>query len=60
MSPHAGEERRDRVRRLRWRLRGAVLWPTFAVLTVADGVLLHLLPIAGDVIGLVPALLLAG
>jgi hypothetical protein len=60
MSPHAGEERRDRVRRLRWRLRGAVLWPTFAVLTVADGVLLHLLPIAGDGIGLVPALLLAG
>ncbi len=30
--------------RLRWRLRGALTWPAFVVFTVADGVLLHLLP----------------
>jgi hypothetical protein len=34
-------------RRLKWRLRGAWMWPTFAVLTVADGVLLHELPPTG-------------
>jgi hypothetical protein len=50
-----------RLRRLRWRLRGAWLWPTFAVATVADAVLLHLLPIAGNGgTGWVPAFLLAG
>lgn len=31
-------------RRLRWRLRGATLWPTFLVVTLIEGVLLHLLP----------------
>jgi hypothetical protein len=30
--------------RLRWRLRGAWLWPAFVLFTLADGVLLHLLP----------------
>lgn len=30
--------------RLRWRLRGATMWPAFIVLTLLDGVLLHLLP----------------
>jgi hypothetical protein len=30
--------------RLRWRLRGAWLWPAFVVFTLADGVLLHFLP----------------
>jgi hypothetical protein len=34
--------------RLRWRLRGAMLWPAFAVAVVVDAVLLQLLPIAGD------------
>lgn len=34
--------------RLRWRLRGALLWPAVAVLTVADAILLTRLPIAGD------------
>lgn len=34
--------------RLRWRLRGALLWPTFVVLTIADAILLGRLPIAGD------------
>lgn len=30
--------------RLRWRLRGAWLWPAFVVFTFADGLLLHYLP----------------
>jgi hypothetical protein len=33
--------------RMRWRRRGAWLWPTFVVLTVVDGLLLHALPAAG-------------
>ena len=31
-------------RRLRWRLRGAWMWPAFLVLTLVDGVLLVVLP----------------
>jgi hypothetical protein len=47
--------------RLRWRVRGATLWPTFLVVVVIDALLLQLLPIAGDSgPGLFPALLLAG
>lgn len=47
--------------RLRWRTRGALLWPLFCVLTLADAILLGFLPIAGDDgTGFVPALLLAG
>lgn len=46
--------------RLRWRMRGAWLWPSFAGLTVLEGVLVYLLPPAGDGLGLVPALLVAG
>jgi hypothetical protein len=34
-------------RRLKWRLRGAWMWPTFAVLTIGEGVLLHKLPPTG-------------
>jgi hypothetical protein len=34
--------------RLRWRLRGAWLWPLFVVLTLADGVIHQQLPITGD------------
>jgi hypothetical protein len=30
--------------RLRWRMRGAWQWPAFAVLTVADGIVLAVLP----------------
>jgi hypothetical protein len=60
----AAADRRDpwgprRLRRLRWRLRGAWQWPTFAALTVADAILLHELPIAGDGPAWVAALLLA-
>jgi hypothetical protein len=48
-------------RRLRWRLRGAWQWPTFLALTVADGVVLVLLPFYDPGPGgLFPALLLAG
>lgn len=47
--------------RLAWRMRGALLWPTFAVLTIVDAVLLGVLPITGDVGGeFVGAALLAG
>jgi hypothetical protein len=34
--------------RLRWRLRGATMWPAFVLAIVVDAVLLHELPIAGD------------
>jgi hypothetical protein len=45
--------------RLRWRRRGAWLWPTFIGLVAGEAVLLHELPIAGNGTGLFPALLLA-
>lgn len=45
--------------RMRWRRRGAWLWPVFAALTVADAVIGHLLPPAGDSQTLVGAGLLA-
>ncbi len=38
----------ERLRRARWRLRGAWLWPTFALLTLVDTALLHWLPLAGE------------
>jgi hypothetical protein len=48
-------------RRMRWRLRGAWQWPAFLALTVADGVVLALLPFYDPGPGgLFPALLLAG
>ena len=34
-------------RRIRWRLRGAWQWPTFAVLTLADGLIIHYLSPTG-------------
>jgi len=48
------------LRRLRWRLRGAWLWPTFVVATVLEMVLLHVLPVQGDSTGWVAGLLAAG
>jgi hypothetical protein len=36
------------LRRMRWRRRGAWLWPAFAALTIADAVVGHMLPPAGD------------
>jgi Kef-type K+ transport system membrane component KefB len=34
--------------RARWRQRGAWLWPTFVMLAIADGVIVHALPMAGE------------
>jgi hypothetical protein len=46
--------------RLRWRLRGAWQWPAFLALTVAEAVLLNVLPVWGDGVGgAVPGMLLA-
>jgi hypothetical protein len=45
--------------RIRWRLRGAWMWPTFIVVTLVDGLILHLLPPIGTGVDLVPAILLA-
>jgi hypothetical protein len=47
--------------RLRWRLRGAMLWPAFVAAVVIQALLLDLLPVAGDDgPGLFAAVLLAG
>jgi hypothetical protein len=43
--------------RLRWRHRGAWLWPVFVAATVADAVLEHLRPPAGDTESVVSAAL---
>lgn len=51
---------RGRLRRLRWRLTGAWLWPTFVVVTLLETALLQWLPIAGDGSGPIASLLLAG
>jgi hypothetical protein len=45
--------------RLRWRLRGAWMWPTFVAITLVDGVLLHLLPPVRTGVDLIPGILLA-
>jgi hypothetical protein len=44
--------------RVRWRWRGAWLWPTFAGLTLADGFIGHELPPSGDTQNFVAAALL--
>jgi hypothetical protein len=49
------------VTRMRWRMRGAWLWPSFVALTLAEGIALDVLPIEGDGPGgIVPGALLAG
>jgi hypothetical protein len=45
--------------RIRWRLRGAWMWPTFIAVTLVDGLILHLLPPVGTGVDLIPAILLA-
>ena len=45
--------------RLRWRLRGAWQWPAFAALTLADGLILHLLPPTRTGVDLIPAVIIA-
>jgi hypothetical protein len=44
---------------MRWRLRGAWMWPSFVAITLLDGLLLHLLPPIGTGVDLIPAILLA-
>src|SRR5438874_3837831 len=51
---------RSWISRLRWRRRGAWMWPLFGALTVADAILMHALPLRGSKVDLVPAALLAG
>ena len=46
-------------RRLRWRLRGAWMWPAYAVLTVLDAVILHKLPPVNADIDLILGLIVA-
>jgi hypothetical protein len=45
--------------RMRWRLRGAWMWPAFLGLTVVDGLIGHWLPPTGDSQGLGDALISA-
>lgn len=45
--------------RLRWRHRGAWLWPSFVALAVADGIILHALPPVGDSLALVGGIIIA-
>src|SRR5436189_2969877 len=47
---YAGDRMRERQwwTRLRWRLRGATMWPAFVLAVVFDTVLLRVLPISGD------------
>jgi hypothetical protein len=44
---------------MRWRLRGAWMWPAYAVLTVLDAVILHVLPPVNADIDLVLGLIVA-
>ncbi len=46
-------------RRLRWRLRGGTQWPTFAVATVGDGLLLHYLPPLTTGFEVIPGVIIA-
>lgn len=46
--------------RLRWRLRGAWQWPVFGLLTLGDGLILHLLPPVRTGVALIPAVIVAG
>ncbi|HEY1510078.1 MAG TPA: hypothetical protein VGF93_13800 [Solirubrobacteraceae bacterium] len=34
--------------RMRWRRRGAWLWPAFVALTIAEALVVHALPVSGD------------
>ncbi len=45
--------------RIRWRLRGATMWPAFIVVTLVDGIILHRLPPVSTGVDIVPGILLA-
>jgi hypothetical protein len=49
----------ETLRRLRWRRRGAWMWPAFLAFTVGDALLVHFLPLSGASIAIVPAFLIA-
>jgi hypothetical protein len=46
-------------RRLRWRLRGAWMWPAYALLTPLDAMILHELPPVSGGVDFIPGLILA-
>lgn len=46
-------------RRLRWRLRGAWMWPAYAVLTILDALILHALPPVSGGVDFIPGLILS-
>src|SRR5829696_5352297 len=50
---------RARATRLRWRLRGGTMWPAFAVVTFAEGLLLHYLPPLTSGVEIVPGVIIA-
>jgi hypothetical protein len=56
VNPH---EERFWPTRMRWRLRGAWMWPTFVVATLLDALLLHRLSPVREGIDPIPALLIA-
>ena len=45
--------------RVRWRLRGAWMWPTFVAITLLDGLIMWRLPPVGGGVDLIPAILIA-
>jgi hypothetical protein len=45
--------------RIRWRLRGAWMWPTFIAVTLLDGVILHKLPPVREGYDLIAGILIA-
>ena len=59
LRPVTDHEERFWPTRMRWRLRGAWMWPSFIALTLLDGLLLHLLPPVREGIGIIPGILLA-
>jgi hypothetical protein len=44
---------------MRWRLRGAWMWPSFVAITLLDGILLHELPPVRTGVDVIPGILLA-
>jgi hypothetical protein len=54
-----GSEGRLWARRLRWRMRGGMQWPAFALLTVGDGVLMHVVPPLASNVELIPGIIVA-
>jgi hypothetical protein len=45
--------------RVRWRLRGAWMWPTFGAITLLDGLIMWRLPPVGGGVDLIPAILIS-